>query len=74
MLLELRGLAKGYGGEPVFHMARGAREPVRLSRIGLEPPPGESASDPSSGVVATFGPNVWIWSGGAFRVFDMRSW
>jgi hypothetical protein len=35
----------------------------------IRPAPGES-----SAIVATFGPHVWLWTGQAFRVLDMRGW
>ncbi len=65
------------GNEPVFHTTRGAREPVRLARIGSDAPSTPVAGDsaePKSAIVATFGPNVWIWTAGNLQVFDMRAW
>jgi hypothetical protein len=72
----LGGVITVGGHEPVFHSAKGSRDPMRLLRIGTEPPPGRSteASDSTVGIVAVGGPHVWLWRSGAFHVLDMSSW
>jgi hypothetical protein len=58
-------------GEPTFHGVRGATEPARLARVGGD---GSAGARGPTGIVATFGPHVWLWTDGGFQVLDMRAW
>lgn len=73
-------IAIGSGArEPIFHAAKGTREPARLSRVGGHDlvgakGRGDDGDERSRGVVATCGPHAWVWRGGGFSVLDLREW
>ncbi|MBL8613721.1 MAG: hypothetical protein JNL38_40650 [Myxococcales bacterium] len=66
--------------EPIFHAARGTREPARLVRVGGQSVVGvrDTRRDPDEaqprGIVATCGPHAWVWRGSSFSVLDLREW
>jgi hypothetical protein len=55
------GVIAALAGDPVFHAAPDSSEPAHLSRVG-------------GGIVATCGPNAWLWRRRAFHVLDLRQW
>jgi hypothetical protein len=67
--------------EPIFHSAGQTREAARLCRVGgasgmtLRAKTATHGADASeAGIVATIGPNVWVWRAGAFQIIDVREW
>jgi hypothetical protein len=68
-------------GEPVFHAAKDGRERTRLFRVGgrnlqLASKVSRAHSDDiaDTGIIATSGPNVWLFRDGNFHVLDMHEW
>jgi hypothetical protein len=49
-------------GDPVFFAAGQSSEPARLARMG------------DGAIVATCGPNAWVWRRRGFHVLDLRQW
>ncbi len=69
------GVISVRGGQPLFHTARAARDPVRLVRVGPEDRGEKSHLDSGdTGLIALSGPHVWLWKDGSFQVLDMRRW
>ncbi len=68
-------------GEPIFHAAKDGRERTRLFRVGgrslqlaSKVSRVESSDIGETGIVATSGPNVWLFRDGNFHVLDMHEW
>jgi hypothetical protein len=68
-------------GEPVYHSAKDGRERTRLFRVGgrslqlaSKVSRVEASDIGETGIVATSGPNVWLFRDGSFQVLDMREW
>lgn len=65
------------GSEPIFYAASGSREPVRLVRVGPtlgdRVAQGAAAPPVDTGILALFGPHVWLWTGHGFGPVDVSA-